>query len=567
MQIKNARETFCLACGAKLQTSRSPSDSVTARVASIHNPMADVRPDGRGGVTTDPEGRYSLEALLGKGSTSKVYRARRRSDGRLFALKLVRLAGFSEAQRAELLNEVEMMSRISHPNVVAYEESFVHEDSLCVLMELLDGGDLGTRIASLVATGASDVPDGASAGDLPEDTIWSILVQVCEGLAHMHSLRVLHRDIKAENIFCDSRGTVKIGDLGLSRLLLTTSSHATTGVGTPLYFSPEMCEERPYNDRSDVWALGCLVYELCALRPPFVAANQLALARKISCSTPAPLPTAYSRELQLLVTKLLEKDELARPSAKQVLAYAPVRARRKPAESPPPPPPPPPAAEAGGGPRGELSQLLPGRLPPRLPPTEPPPPSTPPPPRLPPPCARSGPRRRPTRSPPYRLLRALPRRPAARRGSGAARRRRRPRPARGRRRPQVSSTPRRPARPPSRHRLSSPPPPRRSPRSPPAPPPPVRPPPLPPPPTPPPPPPSPPPPPPPPLPAHKRSGSRSGSDCPSSVAAAAASVVRRSCGGRAASGRRSISRCIWYSSIVRCISDLLDSAVEHSPAC
>ena len=112
----------------------------------------------------------------------------------------------------------------------------------------------------------------------------------------MHAQRVLHRDLKAENLFCDGHGAVKVGDLGLGRLLSEQSSHARTGVGTPLYFSPEMCEERPYNAKSDIWALGCLAYELCALRPPFLAANQLALARKIMHATPHPLPP----QLQLL---------------------------------------------------------------------------------------------------------------------------------------------------------------------------------------------------------------------------------------------------------------------------
>ena len=84
---------------------------------------------------------------------------------------------------------------------------------------------------------------------MDEERVWSILVQVCEGLAHMHSMRVLHRDIKAENIFTDGKGADKIGDLGLGRLLSVHSTHARTGVGTPLYFSPEMCEERPYNSK------------------------------------------------------------------------------------------------------------------------------------------------------------------------------------------------------------------------------------------------------------------------------------------------------------------------------
>ncbi|KOO26295.1 serine threonine-protein kinase nek7 [Chrysochromulina tobinii] len=268
-------------------------------------------------------GRYERVSLLGKGATSTVYRARRLSDGRHFAYKLVKLTGFSEVQRAEILNEVECMTRLHHPNVVSYEESFVHSDHLHIVMELLSGGDLAREVES-----RSSGPNGERPpAYLDEEVIWSILVQVCEGLHHMHSVRVLHRDIKAENIYSDGRGAVKIGDLGLGRLLSTQSTHARTGVGTPLYFSPEMCEERPYNAKSDVWALGCLVYELCSLQPPFLAANQLALARKIMTATPASLPSHYSRELQFLVMKMLEKDTQRRPTAAQILNYSPVRSR------------------------------------------------------------------------------------------------------------------------------------------------------------------------------------------------------------------------------------------------
>ena len=268
-------------------------------------------------------GRYERVSLLGKGATSTVYRARRLSDGRHFAYKLVKLTGFSEVQRAEILNEVECMTRLHHPNVVSYEESFVHSDHLHIVMELLSGGDLAREVESRSSGPNGDRPPAY----LDEEVIWSILVQVCEGLHHMHSVRVLHRDIKAENIYSDGRGAVKIGDLGLGRLLSTQSTHARTGVGTPLYFSPEMCEERPYNAKSDVWALGCLVYELCSLQPPFLAANQLALARKIMTATPASLPSHYSRELQFLVMKMLEKDTQRRPTAAQILNYSPVRSR------------------------------------------------------------------------------------------------------------------------------------------------------------------------------------------------------------------------------------------------
>ena len=211
--------------------------------------------------------RYELLEKLGQGTMGRVHRARRRADGVEFVVKQIGLSGFSETSRADILNEVCVMRQLEHPNVVAYEESFVLDDELSIVMEHLVGGDMGGAIKS------------RGGEPLPEEEVWDMLIQLTEGLHHLHERRVLHRDIKLENIFVDGRGAVKIGDLGLGRLLSTRSSHARTGVGTPLYFSPEMCEERPYNEKSDVWALGCLIYELCCFAPPFAASNQVGRLR------------------------------------------------------------------------------------------------------------------------------------------------------------------------------------------------------------------------------------------------------------------------------------------------
>ena len=242
--------------------------------------------------------------------------------------------GYSEVQRREIVT-VAVMSRASH-----WRDRVrgVRRHTLHIVMELAGGGDLAHLIKA-----QAGVPLG-------EEQIWSVVVQVSEGLQHLHERRILHRDIKAMNIFTDARGAVKIGDLGLARLLPAHSSHARTGVGTPLYFSPEMCEERPYNEKSDVWALGCLVYELCSLRPPFLASNQMALARKILTTEPVPLPAAYSMELHFLASKMLEKDAARRPSAKQILQYSPVRARRAAIRAELGLPPPSPALSAAASP-------------------------------------------------------------------------------------------------------------------------------------------------------------------------------------------------------------------------
>ena len=204
--------------------------------------------------------RYDRLALLGSGSTGSVYRARRRADGAIFAYKIIKLAGFSTSQRGEILNEVDVMTQVRHPNVVAYEESFVEDDTLHIVMECCSGGDLAREIearggghhhrdvepSSSAADRPGDAPSAPSvrsAAYMEEEEIWSILVQVCEGLHHMHSVRVLHRDIKAENIYSDGDGAIKIGDLGLGglcsgRSALLGSRLPTTPAGLTLTTRP-----------------------------------------------------------------------------------------------------------------------------------------------------------------------------------------------------------------------------------------------------------------------------------------------------------------------------------------
>jgi len=114
-----------------------------------------------------------------------------------------------------------------------------------------------------------------------EELLWNYLIQISQGLNYLHEKRILHRDLKPQNIFLDENENIKIGDMGLGRILGPQSNFAHTGVGTPLYFSPEICEEQPYNFKSDIWAFGCVMYELASFKPPFTAQNQIALAKYV----------------------------------------------------------------------------------------------------------------------------------------------------------------------------------------------------------------------------------------------------------------------------------------------
>eukprot|EP00762_Andalucia_godoyi_P000670 ANDGO_05325.mRNA.1 putative serine/threonine-protein kinase nek2 len=267
---------------------------------------------------------FELESVLGQGTYGRVYKGFRKSDHRSCVLKEVSLDGLSPRDREDALNESKILAQCDHFNIVKYLSSFIQQNVLYIVMDFAGGGDL----AAVIKTRYTKPSESANAEGIDEDMVWNYLIQVCQGLKYLHDKRILHRDLKPANVFLDENNNVKIGDMGLGRLLGPHSQYAMTGVGTPLYFSPEICMDRPYNEKSDIWALGCIVYEMCTGLPPFIASNQIALAKKI-CNDPVPpiSGTRYSSELQFLVSKMLEKDPTKRPDVNQVLGYHGVQIR------------------------------------------------------------------------------------------------------------------------------------------------------------------------------------------------------------------------------------------------
>lgn len=153
----------------------------------------------------------------------------------------------------------------------------------------------------------------------PEKTILNWFLQLTMALEYIHKNNIIHRDIKSSNIFLTSCGSVKIGDFGIAKILSTEINAANTLVGTPNYMSPEACEQKPYTNKSDIWALGCVIYELCALKLPFQANNLMELLVKITKEDIEPIPKSFNKELFKLLKMLLSKDEAKRPSCQEIL--------------------------------------------------------------------------------------------------------------------------------------------------------------------------------------------------------------------------------------------------------
>ncbi|AYU76393.1 protein kinase, putative [Leishmania donovani] len=275
---------------------------------------------------------------LGKGSFGQALLVFHEPQQQYFVVKHLNLASMSSRQRHDAHNEINILQKLHHPNIVRYVEYYEEHPHLYIVMEYADGGDVYSLLSSaqterrLGATGgygggsASSVrPPGpspssaATAGLLSEAQVVNLFVQITMAVKYMHDRRLLHRDIKSSNIFLTKNHVVKLGDFGISTVLQSTVAMASTMCGTPCYFSPELCQGRPYNSKSDMWALGVLLYELCAGHVPFESTTMKALMRDIVHKQPPRIPAVYSQELWELIVQLLQKDARRRPDAGQVL--------------------------------------------------------------------------------------------------------------------------------------------------------------------------------------------------------------------------------------------------------
>lgn len=265
---------------------------------------------------------YEVIGLIGKGKNlgkilgnfGSISKIRRKTDNKILVWKELDYGKMSEKEKQHIVAEVNILRDLKHPNIVRYFDRIIDKKNtkIYIITEFCEGGDIGALIKRCKK----------NKDYIAEDVIWKIFTQIVLALHECHTRKegkILHRDLKPSNVFLDSENNVKLGDFGLSRVLSNESVFAYSHVGTPYYMSPEQIDEKEYNERSDIWSLGCFLFELATFNPPFEATNHLSLALKIKNGKVERIPSRFSEELNRVIAWMLSIDQSKRPSIEDLL--------------------------------------------------------------------------------------------------------------------------------------------------------------------------------------------------------------------------------------------------------
>lgn len=250
--------------------------------------------------------RYDEIKVIGKGSYGQALLMKDKQDNnRYVVIKKIQIPHGSKKLLQSAQQEAFFLKQLKHPNVIQIHNSFVNPpNEFCLVLEYADAKDLNNYLKSHQ--------------NLSQDRILQIFSQIILGISHIHSQNILHRDIKIANIFLFKNGLVKIGDFGISREI-GPDSLATTTIGTPFFMAPEIIKREPYGFPADIWAAGCVLYELMVGTHAFNGISTNDLFENIQNQEISGIPTHHDQFLIDLLQSMLSKDPKQRPTAEKII--------------------------------------------------------------------------------------------------------------------------------------------------------------------------------------------------------------------------------------------------------